>query len=288
MNQQKHNSIPSGTTISSLLHDQMVRTGATETEVAELLGTDQSQVGRWRRGSTIPRVSALKALSEYLGVDVHELELARVESEHVRADLAARKNAEPERERDLHCAEELKAAKARIKRLELKLAECLGADHNRIPAGRFVGDELDGQVTASAAVTRIRPRALTADDVGVAMALRGKSPGRSVRRMFREGQLPAPIDATLPAVSWRWSPDVISAYISPQQVAAAIPNSGPPTPKPKATQTPAPTVETPAPTGADGAETIEASLRRLKALHGEGILTDDEYETKRQRLADQL
>jgi hypothetical protein len=33
---------------------------------------------------------------------------------------------------------------------------------------------------------------------------------------------------------------------------------------------------------------IAESLRQLKALHGEGILTDDEYETKRQRLARQL
>ena len=33
---------------------------------------------------------------------------------------------------------------------------------------------------------------------------------------------------------------------------------------------------------------IAEALRQLKALHDEGILTDDEYETKRQRLADQL
>ena len=34
-------------------------------------------------------------------------------------------------------------------------------------------------------------------------------------------------------------------------------------------------------------EAVEA-LRQLKALHDEGILTDDEYETKRKTLADQL
>ena len=33
---------------------------------------------------------------------------------------------------------------------------------------------------------------------------------------------------------------------------------------------------------------IEESLRRLKALHDDSILTDDEYEAKRQALADQL
>jgi hypothetical protein len=42
------------------------------------------------------------------------------------------------------------------------------------------------------------------------------------------------------------------------------------------------------PTVADDAATIEASLRRLKALHDDGILTDDEYKKKRQALADQL
>ena len=33
---------------------------------------------------------------------------------------------------------------------------------------------------------------------------------------------------------------------------------------------------------------VEESLRRLKALHDEGILTDEEYETKPRALADQL
>ena len=33
---------------------------------------------------------------------------------------------------------------------------------------------------------------------------------------------------------------------------------------------------------------IADSLRQLKALHDEGILTDDEYETKRKSLAEQL
>jgi hypothetical protein len=33
---------------------------------------------------------------------------------------------------------------------------------------------------------------------------------------------------------------------------------------------------------------VAESLRQLKSLHDEGILTDDEYESKRQSLADQL
>tara|TARA_R110002110_G_scaffold415316_1_gene649198 strand:- start:4237 stop:4953 length:717 start_codon:yes stop_codon:yes gene_type:complete len=48
--------------------------------------------------------------------------------------------------------------------------------------------------------------------------------------------------------------------------------------------TPAPTVETVASSATDPA----SALRQLKALHEEGILTDDEYETKRKALTDQL
>ena len=65
----------------------------------------------------------------------------------------------------------------------------------------------------------------------------------------------------------------------PKQPAPARPAKQAPTPAP--IETSAPTVE------ADGA-TIEASLRRLKALHDDGILTDDEYETKRKTLTEQL
>jgi transcriptional regulator with XRE-family HTH domain len=141
MNQQ--NSIPSGRTISSFLHDHIVRTGATETEVGECLGVDQSQVSRWRRGGSVPRRSNMAALAELLGIDPHDLELVRVESQHVHANLATRKKW------NLHkITEELEAVKVKIELLELKLAECLGADHDCVPAGHFVGDELDGQVTA--------------------------------------------------------------------------------------------------------------------------------------------
>jgi hypothetical protein len=37
----------------------------------------------------------------------------------------------------------------------------------------------------------------------------------------------------------------------------------------------------------EGSKVVE-SLRQLKALHDEGILTDDEYETKRKALTKQL
>ena len=67
-----------------------------------------------------------------------------------------------------------------------------------------------------------------------------------------------------------------------EQVAASTPSSSPPVLEPKAT--PAPAVETAAPPATDPAN----ALRQLKALHDEGILTDDEYETKRKPLTDQL
>ena len=68
-----------------------------------------------------------------------------------------------------------------------------------------------------------------------------------------------------------------------EQVAATTPSSLP-APQLKATQTPAPAVETVASSATDPA----SALRQLKALHDEGILTDDEYETKRKALTDQL
>ena len=63
--------------------------------------------------------------------------------------------------------------------------------------------------------------------------------------------------------------------------------------KPPATLTPGPStpvepVLTRAPFVAEDGATIEASLRRLKALHDDGILTDVEYETKRKALTDKL
>ena len=73
-------------------------------------------------------------------------------------------------------------------------------------------------MTATAAIIHM-PRALTAHDVGAVLAHRGGDLGRGVRRMYRAGQLPAPIDATLPAQSWRWSPAVIAAYVNPKAAA---------------------------------------------------------------------
>ena len=63
--------------------------------------------------------------------------------------------------------------------------------------------------------------------------------------------------------------------------------------KSSATLTPGPStpvapLPTPAPVVEDDGATVEAPLRRLKALHDDGILTDEEYETKRQQLAEQL
>jgi transcriptional regulator with XRE-family HTH domain len=125
MNSTARNTIHEGATIASLVHNYAVRSGLTESQLAELVGTDQTQAGRWRRGVTVPRASNMAALADLLNVDVIELEGVRVESERVRAEVAARKKKSPEAD-FAKISAELKASKARIKRLELKLAKCLG------------------------------------------------------------------------------------------------------------------------------------------------------------------
>ena len=75
-----------------------------------------------------------------------------------------------------------------------------------------------------------------------------------------------------------------------EQIAALAPSrgTGRPTSKPKGAQTPVSGVAGVAPSGTASITDPATALRQLKALHDEGILTDDEYETKRQALADQL
>lgn len=107
-------------TIAGLLHDYMVRTGSTEAELGELLGVDQTQVGRWKRGETVPRPANLDGLADLLDVDVDELEVARVESERVRDEVKARKRVDPETELR-KVRDELRKARARIARLEREL-----------------------------------------------------------------------------------------------------------------------------------------------------------------------
>jgi transcriptional regulator with XRE-family HTH domain len=102
----------------------LVRSGISESEAGQYLGTDQTSLGRWRRGTTVPRLSALAALSEYLGISIQRLEAAREESARVRAAIEERKKATPEENIDTIKAE-LRAATARIKGLERDLAEAL-------------------------------------------------------------------------------------------------------------------------------------------------------------------
>jgi transcriptional regulator with XRE-family HTH domain len=125
MNKTDKTPIHAGATIASLVHNYAVRCGLTELQLAELIGVDQTQASRWRRGITVPRVSNMAAMADVLGVDVIELEGVRVESERVRAEVAARKKASPEAD-FAKIAAELKSANARIKRLERQLRESLG------------------------------------------------------------------------------------------------------------------------------------------------------------------
>ena len=62
---------------------------------------------------------------------------------------------------------------------------------------------------------QLPPLTYTAADVGARL----QYPARRVHDMWRRGELPAPIDVSLPAVSLRWSPVVIDRYINPPQEA---------------------------------------------------------------------
>ena len=73
----------------------------------------------------------------------------------------------------------------------------------------------------------------------------------------------------------------VDAVTTPTAGARPPPSAPTPPADPVPTTQPAPVVE-------DGGATVEASLRRLKALHDDGILTDAEYETKRKALTDKL
>lgn len=54
--------------------------------------------------------------------------------------------------------------------------------------------------------------ALSANEVGELLGYKG----HTIRSMYRSGRFHAPIDPTLPAVAWRWSPRVVAAYIDGQ------------------------------------------------------------------------
>jgi transcriptional regulator with XRE-family HTH domain len=130
VNSTNKKTIHPGATIAGLLHDHLIRSGLSETEAGQYLGVDQSQVGRWRRGVTVVRATNLPALAEFLGVDAVELEAARVESERVRADVAARKAGNSPEDDFAKMKADLKASAARIKRLERQLIEALAASKN--------------------------------------------------------------------------------------------------------------------------------------------------------------
>ena len=90
----------------------MVRTGATESEVADLVGSNQSQVSRWRAGGSVPRAEWVLPLAELFDVDVDDVEVARVEGAKVR-DMVDRSKPTIE--------DQLKSARSEIRTLRAKL-----------------------------------------------------------------------------------------------------------------------------------------------------------------------
>lgn len=106
-------------TIAVLIHDHLVRSGMTEVELAEMVGVDQAQISRWRRGAAVPRVGAVVELAAALELDPGDVETARGESLRVR-DRSAKLAPTPREElADLRA--ELRKARAKIARLEQKL-----------------------------------------------------------------------------------------------------------------------------------------------------------------------
>ena len=106
--------------LAVLLLEHELAEGLTDVELAERLGTDQAQVSRWRRGIGVPRSSWIPVLAEELDVDEETPEESRVESERLRKELAEKKTVDPKEELKRTRAE-LRAANAKIRRLEEKL-----------------------------------------------------------------------------------------------------------------------------------------------------------------------
>lgn len=109
-------------TIAVLIHDYLIREGVTENEFARLLGADQAQVSRWRRGTGVPRATWNDELAAVLGLAAEDIERARLESSKVRG--AVSKSSPADELRDLKS--ELRQARARIARLEAKLKKSGG------------------------------------------------------------------------------------------------------------------------------------------------------------------
>jgi transposase-like protein len=104
----------SGETIATLLHAFLVREGMTDAGLAELIGADQTQISRWRRGAHVPRSAWIPVIAETLGLDEETVERVR------RENLGKIHSTDP-REELRRTREELRRAKAKIARLEERL-----------------------------------------------------------------------------------------------------------------------------------------------------------------------
>jgi hypothetical protein len=60
-----------------------------------------------------------------------------------------------------------------------------------------------------------------AEELGYVHRVSGKPDAAKVRRLVREHRLPAPLDAELPVVDWRWSRPMIERYAAGQFTAVA-------------------------------------------------------------------
>lgn len=107
-------------TVADLVHEYLTRNGLTDEELADLVGVHQTQISRWKRGTGVPRAAYIPALAEVLDLDEDVVEDARVEGERLRVELAEKRSTDPKEELR-RTRRELRAAQAKVKRLEAKL-----------------------------------------------------------------------------------------------------------------------------------------------------------------------
>ena len=119
-------------TIASLLNQRMSENGATEVEVAELLGVSQAQVSRWRNGITVPSESNVTVVAGYLGLDDTTMSEVLLVSKRHKRWAQSRGATKSELQQRLALAQvQLREAEAEISRLMAEREQQINATGHR-------------------------------------------------------------------------------------------------------------------------------------------------------------